>query len=164
MHVFDDGTMVTTDTGNHRILFLDANGIVTKTVGKRGSGDGEFNYPSEIDVNDQDEIFIVDIQNNRVQVLDREGNFLRSFGHGGRSAGTFARPSGIAVDAEGNVWVTDKMSGMVQKFTSDGEIVSAAGTNEDEYRFGSPHGIFLTETTLYVVDRLGNKVSVFAMQ
>lgn len=164
MHVFDDGRLVVSDTGNHRVLFLSASGQIEKSIGGRGSGDAEFNFPSELVVNDGGEIFIVDIQNNRIQVLDSEGNYLRAFGQPGQSAGTFARPSGIAVDAEGNVWVTDKMSSMVQKFTSEGDVVSAIGTNTDEIRFQSPHGIFLTDTTLYVVNRLGNKVSVFTLQ
>lgn len=164
MHVFDDGSMVVTDAGNHRVLFLDAQGAIRESVGKHGGGPAEFNFPGQLFVTDEGEIFVVDIMNCRVQVLDREGNYLRAFGQPGQSAGTFARPSGIAIDAKGNVWITDKMSGMVQKFTSEGEVVSAIGTNADEVRFQSPYGICLTDTTLYVVNRLGNKVSVFTLQ
>jgi sugar lactone lactonase YvrE len=164
MHVFDDGSIVVSDTGNHRMLFLDAQGAVRKSVGKHGGGPAEFNFPGQLVVTDEGEIFVVDIMNFRVQVLDLEGNYLRAFGQPGQSAGTFARPSGIAVDAEGNVWITDKMSGMVQKFTGEGEVVSVIGTNLDEIRFSSPYGVCLTDTSLYVVNRLGNKVSVFTLQ
>ena len=164
LYVFDDGRIMATDTGRHRLLFLDSNGVIESVFGEPGAGPGQFNYPSELAVSESGEVFIVDIMNNRVQVFDLEGNYLRTFGRGGRSAGTFARPSGIAVDAEGNVWVTDKMSGMIQKFDSEGKIVSAIGTNEDDLRFASPHGIFLTDSSLYVVNRLSNKVSVFTLQ
>ena len=60
--------------------------------------------------------------------------------------------------------ITDSMSGMVQKFTREGEVLSAVGTNKDDVSFNTPHGIFLTDTTLFVVNRLDNLVSVFALQ
>lgn len=164
LYVFDDGRLMVTDTGNHRALVLDADGNILSVIGKRGEGPGDFNYPSELTVNSAGEVFIVDIMNYRVQVLDQDGNFLRAFGQIGQSAGTFARPSGIAVDVEDNVWVTDSMSGMVQKFTREGEVVSALGTIKDDVRFNNPHGIFLTDTTLYVVNRLDNQVGVFTLQ
>ena len=70
------------------------------SFGKRGSGDGMFQYPLGVAVSDKDEILIADCVNHRVQVFDSNGTFLRSFGHKGKNAGEFNRPFGIATDKD----------------------------------------------------------------
>ena len=47
-------------------------GSVLQTIGQNGDGDGEFNFPTELLVRDQN-LFVVDAMNFRVQSLDRSG-------------------------------------------------------------------------------------------
>ncbi len=65
------------DFYNHRILFY--NGSTWLSIGKEGKGNGEFYYPTDIQITEK-EIIVADAYNNRVQVLDKEGNFIRMFG------------------------------------------------------------------------------------
>ena len=163
MHVLDDGRLVLTDTGNHRLLITDRNGTIQVSAGGRGDADGQFNFPDELTVTPAGEICVVDVINCRVQIFDMDGKFLRTFGQIGQSAGTFARPKGIAIDESGRIWVSDSMANMIQSFTPEGEVKSAVGTLEDEWAFSSPRGLFFKDGRFYVVNRLQNEVMVLTI-
>lgn len=162
IHVIDDGRIIATDAGNHRLVFLDRDGKVLKSVGKNGGADGEFNFPDELVVTADNTICVVDVINSRVQEFDMDGKFIRKFGEAGQSAGTFGRPKGIMADAEGQLWVSDAMANMIQVFTLEGEVKSAfGGINADDLRLISPRGMFIHGDRLYVVNRLPHRVMVF---
>ena len=163
MHVLDDGRLVLTDTGNHRVLITDRNGTIQVSAGGRGDADGQFNFPDELTVTPAGEICVVDVINCRVQIFDMDGKFLRTFGQIGQSAGTFARPKGIAIDESGRIWVSDSMANMIQSFTPEGEVKSAIGTAQDEWSFSSPRGLFFKDGRFYVVNRLNHEVIVYAI-
>jgi DNA-binding beta-propeller fold protein YncE len=109
------------------------------------------------------ELYLLDVINNRVQVLDGDGNFLRAFGKAGEGAGLFGRPASLTLDPRDRVWVSDGMSGLIQSFTPQGEVKSVLGAAQDEWHFVSPRGMHFVGDRLYVVDRLSNKVFVFAL-
>ncbi len=62
-----------------QISILDANGLRTKTFGKRGRGEGDFLGPQFL-ATDGDSLYVSDWGNARISKFDREGNFLLSFG------------------------------------------------------------------------------------
>lgn len=159
--VIDGNRLVISDTGNHRLLFIDMDGNILSVKGKRGNGPGDFSFPGEIVRSEKGELFVVDVINNRVQVVDQKGDFLRQFGKGGEGVGYFGRPAGIAIDTKGRIWVSDNMSSMLQSFTPQGEVKSVLGAADDEWKFVSPRGIHFAGNRMYVVDRLSNKVIVF---
>ncbi len=72
-----------TDTLRDQIFMLDMHGSVLQTIGKSGAGDGEFNFPTELLVREQN-LLVVDAMNFRVQVLDRSGTFRIRSGQGRR--------------------------------------------------------------------------------
>lgn len=161
IYVLDDGRIITTDTGNHRILIIDQDGKILKSRGGNGSKPGQFGFPDGLTVYNK-EIYVVDIINCRIQVFDMDLNPLRQFGHIGQEAGAFARPKEIAVDGKGRIWVSDGMSHMVQGFTPVGEVKTAVGSALDEtIDISSPRGLFFRNGNLYIVNRLPNKVSVY---
>ena len=85
-------------------------------LGAPGSGDGQFNDPSDIAVDADGNIFVADRGNHRIQVLTRDGDFITSFGEEGSGDGQFRNPIGIDLDSSGNVYVTDLSNNRVQKF------------------------------------------------
>ena len=161
--VLDDGRMIVTDAANHQVLFLDAAGKVLHAVGSRGFEPSQFNFPDEVVVTPAGIVCVVDIINCRVQEFTKDGKFVRMFGSVGQSAGTFARPKGIAVDEKGRLWVADGMSGMIQCFTVEGEVKAAIGTKDDGLRFVSPRGMYFRGGKMFVVSRIPNRVSVYAI-
>ena len=84
---------------------------------------GDFGQPTNVAVDQDNNLYVSDTLNNRVQVFDAEGNFIRAFGKAGDGPGYFARPKGIAIDGDGHVWVADAMQKRVQVFTPEGKLL-----------------------------------------
>ena len=65
------------DSGNHRITVYNNRWDRIRTIGKRGSDDGELNNPMSAIVSDEDTIIISDISNHRISEFSFNGTFLR---------------------------------------------------------------------------------------
>lgn len=96
------------ETGAHAIRFFRGDGS-TGTWGRRGEGDGEFNFPAALAASGG-LLFVGDTLNFRVQKVDGgSGVVAGSFGRLGDAAGETPRIKGIGIDARGVVWVTDEI-------------------------------------------------------
>ncbi|MBI5102232.1 MAG: 6-bladed beta-propeller [Nitrospirae bacterium] len=134
-----------------------------KTIGKRGEGDGEFNYPTNIALDDKGTIYVVDTGNYRIQTIDPDGTFVKVFGQAGDTPGALGRPKGIAVDSEGHLYVADAAFGNFQIFDKDGKIllfVGEAGSGPGKFQL--PAGLAIDKNDMiYVVDQLPGSFQVF---
>ncbi len=163
LYVMDTGGV---DSMLHQVQVYDTrNGELIKTIGRRGSKEGEFNLPIQLTVGPQDRLYVVDSGNFRVQVFDPEGNFLFTFGTVGRLPGQFARPKGIATDPSGNIYVIDTAFGNFQIFNARGQLLMHIGDRGQSGMPGKymlPAGIDVDEDgRIYVVDQFFRKVDVF---
>ena len=95
------------DSAAHRIIAFNPKGEPVLTIGERGGGNGEFNFPSHITSDSTGRIYVTDSMNFRVQIFDENGDFINKFGKLGNTLGTFSKPKGIAVDSEGHIFVVD---------------------------------------------------------
>src|SRR5262249_7341486 len=95
---------------SHRIQkFTDTGGFLTKW-GSKGTGDGQFHFPTGVAVDVSGNVYVADEYNDRVQEFTNSGTFIRKWG-----CAEFHFPAGIAVDGSGNVFVGD-FNNRVQKF------------------------------------------------
>jgi len=163
--VYDDNSdrLYIADTQNHIIKVFDKDGRQLFAIGKRGNGDGEFNFPSFLAMDKNGILYVVDSFNFRVQMFDAEGNFLKKFGRLGDASGSFSRPAGIAVDSDGNIYVVDTSFNNFQIFNNNGKLllwVGNAGRNPGEFYL--PTGIFIDgKDRIYVADSFNQRVQVF---
>lgn len=151
---------------NHRVRVFDAKtGAFLMDIGKRGSGNGEFNLPRDLAVGRDGRLYVVDGGNFRVQIFDRDGKYISSFGKVGKQMGDFARPKEIAADAAGNVYVADTAFGNFQIFDPDGELLMFVGSRSEQNgpaKYMLPSGIFVDDDgRVYVTDQWFRKVDVF---
>jgi DNA-binding beta-propeller fold protein YncE len=153
------------ETGAHRISVFDKNGVRKNTIGKRGGGPLEFNFPTYIRIDASGKVYIVDSMNFRVQILSANGDFISSFGKQGDVTGTFARPRGIAVDSKGNIYVVDALFNNVQIFDDGGRLLYYFGSQgRGEYQFWMPSGIFIDKNDyIYVSDSYNGRVQIFQL-
>lgn len=160
-----DGLVYVADTAAHVIQVFDRTGKSAGSIGTRGMGAGQFNFPTHLCVDRLGQLYVSDTLNYRVQVFAPDGRFLRMFGRQGDRPGNFAHPCGVAVDSLGNVYVSDRQFENVQIFSPAGQILMAfgqEGTNPGE--FWLPAGVFIdNRNRVYVADSYNKRVQVFSL-
>lgn len=153
------------DSQLHKVLkYRASDGAALGSFGQRGRENGNFNFPTNLWVEQKTgKLFVSDTMNFRVQVFDRDGNFLHAFGEPGDGPGQMARSRGVAVDTEGHVYVVDAAFNNFQVFDQTGQLLLWVGqAGRAPGQFNSPAGIFIDEQNrVYVADRLNARVQVF---
>jgi uncharacterized protein (TIGR03663 family) len=147
-----DGNRYLLDTGNNRVVILDAAGNFVRSFGTtcflndqtrqgcvvpRGNGlelgDGQFREPWGIAVADDGTIFVADTWNGRIQVFDSQGNFLRKWGafniigEDNRDPYALFGPRGLAIAENGDLLVADTGNKRIIRYTPMGDYVSQVG-------------------------------------
>jgi len=109
------------------------------SYGSKGSGDGQFKYPSGIAVDSEGNIIVADNGNHRIQIFNSKGKFLRKFGKKGVSDGHFYELTSLTVDSKGNIIVIDGSQHRIQVFNSKGVFLRKLGTlGYGDGQFSSP--------------------------
>lgn len=119
-------------------------------AGVAGSGNDEFNGPSDVLVAPNGNIFVADGHgektNDRIVKYSRDGKFLMSFGHHGSGQGEFNTTHGLAIDSDGRLYVADRSNNRIQIFDQNGKFIAAWK------QFGRPSGIYIRNDVIYVAD------------
>lgn len=154
------------DTDQHSVFVVDARtGQLIRTIGTRGTGDGEMNLPRDVKLGKNGLLYVTDGGNFRVQVFTQEGEFVRKWGSPGRQIGQFTRPKGIAADPDGNIYVVDAAFGNFQIFTAEGQLLMFIGgrsTTPGPAQYMLPSGIDVDEDgRIYFIDQFFSKIDVF---
>ncbi len=157
----DGRRLYVAETLRHRISVFDENGRPLFTFGQRGTGNGEFNYPTHLYLADG-RLYVNDTMNFRVQVFDLEGTFLSAFGKHGDGSGDFAQPKGVGIDSEDHVYVADAVFDRVQIFDRSGKFLLAFGEHgTGAGGFWMPAGLTIANDRIYVADSYNRRVQVF---
>jgi streptogramin lyase len=162
-----DGSIVVADTGDHTILRVTAQGIVTTIAGRSGTlgfsnGVGTsatFNNPHGVAVDGSGTIYVADTFNGAVRKIAPDGvvtTFAKSLGS----------VTSIAIDPAGALYVAEGFNGVIDRITPDGVASKFAGNGQSGWRdaigtaavFNEPFAIALdARGDLYVADA-GNAV------
>jgi len=157
------GRLYVVDTAEHRIHIFERDGSLAGSIGRRGTGDGEFNYPTYLWRTPQGRLYVTDSLNFRVQAFDERCQFIGKFGHQGDGSGDAARPKGVATDRHGHVYVVDALFHAFQIFDASGRLLLPVGERGQAHgEFWLPTGIFIdAETeTIYIADSYNQRIQV----
>ncbi len=116
MSLSPDGNLLVSDSCNHRIQIFRSDGTFLRSLGKAGTGPGEFSYPYDVRADKTGKIYICEFGNSRLTILDSEGNVIELIGQPGSLPGEFNNPWSLALDSMGNLYVADSQNHRVQKF------------------------------------------------
>lgn len=126
------------------------------SFGSFGAGDGQFDYPRDVAVDDNGNIFVADSDNYRIQKFDSNGNYLAQWGSQGTGNGQFGTPTCIEYAPDGYLYVGDWGNNRVQIFDTIGNYVDQFAT------IGGPGDSFIAENgDIYVPDNTNNLVRWF---
>jgi sugar lactone lactonase YvrE len=158
-------TLYIADTRNHTVHAVDRDGAARFIIGRRGDGDGEFNYPTYLWVDSEGRLYVSDTLNSRIQIFDAGGKFVFKFGMRGDTYQELSSPKGVAVDTHGDIYVVDSRQDMVKIYNRDGRLLLFFGDGGIEYgKFNLPNGMFIDkDNTLYVADTYNMRIQTFQL-
>jgi DNA-binding beta-propeller fold protein YncE len=159
-----NGRLYVADTAEHRIHIFERDGSLAGSIGRRGTGDGEFNYPTYLWRTPEGRLYVTDSLNFRVQAFDALGQFVGKFGRQGDGTGDAARQKGVATDRHGHVYVVDALFHSFQIFDTGGRLLLPVGERGHERgEFWLPTGVFIDQDDgdlIYVADSYNQRVQV----
>ncbi len=141
------GDVWVSEPNSRRISLLNQQGELVERVGSRGTGNGQFEWPSDIEVDSHGYVWVADAVNNRLQVFNEAGEFLEALGSTGTGPGQFNTEwwLRLAAGSNGDLWVTDSGNSRVERWEATfGGIESGVGEVRDSLRIES-----LTSKTTY---------------
>lgn len=162
---FDTATnrLFVADTAAHRIAVFDRDGRHVAQIGARGSGNGEFNFPTYLWLTSAGRLYVTDSLNFRIESFDTQGRFVAKFGRQGNGTGEAARPKGVATDRFGHVYVVDALFHAIQIFDEDGRLLLPVGQiGQQPGEFWLPTGLFIDPQSdlIYVADSYNRRIQV----
>ena len=141
-----------------------------RRLGSQGNGDGQFQQPDGMAVDEAGNVYVADRANHRVQKFGADGRFLLTWGSEGGGDGQFTRPRGVALDGVGNAYVVDQAAPgefgtgiRIQKFSPDGRFLLSWGTSGDgDGQFYAADGIAVDGSgNVYVADHGRERLQKF---
>jgi DNA-binding beta-propeller fold protein YncE len=103
VYVAESHTDVTDPGLVGRITVFDKNGRFVRTIGRAGTGPGEFRTPHALEIDSQGRLVVADRHNHRIQILSKDGRFIREYDE-------FGRTSGLAIDRNDVIYTADSES------------------------------------------------------
>jgi len=151
------------DTLANEVCAFRLTGELLRRFGEPGTGNGQFNYPTQAAVDADGTIYITDSMNFRVQVFDRDGGYLFQLGRLGDASGYLAVPKGVAVDHFGHIYIVDSYLSSVQVFNHEGAFLIGFGDVGDQPgQFQVPTGLAIdADNRIYVCDSHNRRIQVF---
>ena len=133
------------------------------TLGSTGNGDGNFQWPTKLILDQDQNLIISDEALNRITVMGKDGSFISKWGEYGCDKGQINHPSSIALDQQENILVVDSFNHRIQKFTKGGDYIThwgEYGSGEGQLNF--PWGIATREDGhVFVADWRNNRIQEF---
>ena len=158
LSVDKDGNLWLADNGGHQVFKLNQDGKVLLTLGKKGvagSGNDEFDAPTDVAVAPNGDIFVGDghtggglaTGNARIVKFDKNGKFLAAWGKKGMGPGEFDVVHTLAFDSRGRLFVGDRQNNRLQIFDQNGKFIA------QWFQFGRPSGMYIDKNdVIYVAD------------
>ena len=148
------------DTQAHEVKVFSADGRLAASIGRRGEGEGEFNFPTHLHFA-KGELYVSDTMNSRVQVFTG-GRHRLTVGSRGLYVGNLVRPKGVTVDSEGNIYVVESYFDHLLVYDRLGNfLLPIGGLGRDIGQFYLPAGVWTDDRDrVFVADMFNGRVVV----
>ncbi|MDL2399450.1 NHL repeat-containing protein [Rhizobium mayense] len=110
------------DRGNERVAIFGTDGTYEGQIGELGTADGQFNYPTDVAIDDSGFVYVADAYNNRIQKFDNTGKYVAQWGGWGSYSGLFANPSSVSFAGD-KLYVGDLINHRIQVFDDKGNYL-----------------------------------------
>ena len=158
-----DDEILIADTNNNRIQQINIQtGTVVKTFGKEGEGTREFNFPTDVCLDEERRIVVTEILSRRIQVMSCQGETISIFGNIGPEKLKGPRS---CLPYKDKFFVSDGGNNCINAFDKSGTFLHKFGKqgNQDG-QFNNPSGLLIdSSNNLLVCDQWNNRVQQFSL-
>ena len=131
-----ESSIIVTEEFGHRLTKLNHDFTRLWSIGRKGSKQGEFLYPTSVIVDSDNNYYVTDRWNHRIQKFDDGGTFLLQYGSYGNKEGELNEPWGIALLPGNEILVVDRSNARLVIFDNKGQFKKQfghCGTSVDFY-------------------------------
>jgi DNA-binding beta-propeller fold protein YncE len=148
-----------TDTSNNQVQVFDQSGNNVSKFGKKGTKDGEFQFPYGIAGDKDENIYVADLYNGKISIFNTKGEFIKNFPDPEK---VIQSPGGLRIFDE-KLYVTDIKENKVFVFNLDGKkLMEIGGAGQEEGKFIAPNAVAVDkDNQIYVTDSGNNRVQIF---
>jgi sugar lactone lactonase YvrE len=148
-----------------RIQKFTRDGQFVMQWGGHGTAPGEFMRPQNMEIDEQDNIWVADACNHRIQVFNTSGKLLKCWGTQGTEAGELSYPYDLFLDGQGHVYVCEFGNHRVQKFTLDGQSLGCWGKHgRREGELNNPWAVVRdSQGRIHIVDAKNHRIQRVVM-
>ncbi|MQG65826.1 MAG: hypothetical protein FI704_01985, partial [SAR202 cluster bacterium] len=161
--VFNGEHLLVTDELRNIISVFTPQGDLVKAIGGPGNGEIQFNRPSGITIDSDNNVYIADTLNHRIQKLSPDLAFIQSWGEFGDTHGSLNAPWGICTDDDDFIYVADHKNHRIQKFNAGGAFIMSIGEfGSSASNLNHPSDVSVDESgDIYVADWVNNRVQIY---
>jgi sugar lactone lactonase YvrE len=144
-----DGNIYVADTGHHRVVELGLDGKVIRTLGKEGTGPGEFGTVEDVAVAPDGKIYVLEAPGPvRIHVFNPDGSLDHVID------GQWCSPAGFTVGPDNIIYVADTCSSRITKTNPNGSgVAQFQGSDDAAQRFEQPVDVVVApDGKIYVAD------------
>ncbi len=156
--VHKDGRIFVADTHYHRVLVYDATGQELARFGEEGMGDGQFQLPTDVAIDDDGFIYVGEYNgNDRITKWSADLTFVKQISPPEIAGLSMVRPAAMDFDNEQTLWVADACNHRIIRLSRKGEVMSVfgeRGTEPGQLRY--PYDITVTPEQTLLVCEYGN--------
>jgi len=153
--VAPDGRVIVSNTRG-AMLSIFRDGRLERTVGSRGSRDGEFSNPHDVDVAPDGSVYVVDSGNDRVQVFDAEFRHRATFGPELKLSG----PKYLAFDGD-RIWLADEYNHRILLLDRAHRPIGVLGSGRrgrSAGEFHKPEAVLARSPYVWVIDTYNDRI------
>jgi DNA-binding beta-propeller fold protein YncE len=112
------------DGGANAILKFSSETEYVSQFGTKGSGNGQFEGPTDLAFDGSGNLWVADNGNNRVQKFNSKAEYVSKFGAKGSGKGQFNGAAALDTGPTGDVWVADRGNNRVQRWVPSRPVVT----------------------------------------
>jgi tripartite motif-containing protein 71 len=157
------GLVYVADTGNHRVVVLDAVTGAGSSSWSTGSGN-PLGISAGVDGARNPPVLVTLDNSNSVGVYSPDGNLMKTIGGiKGSGPGELTQPRDAATNASGDVYVADFFNNRIVQFAANGSFIRTWGsTGGGNGKFARPYGVDVDDDgNVYVADSNNHRIQKF---
>lgn len=150
------------DTGNKQVQVFDQSGSPINVFGKKGTKEGEFQFPYGIDGDKNGNVYVADLYNGNISIFTSKGEFQNYFKEQDEKDKAIKSPGGLRIVDE-KLYVTDIEKHKVFVFDLKGKKLMEIGEpGSGDGQFIAPNNLAIDDDlNVYVSDSGNNRVQIF---